>query len=919
VVRPPPRQVHQGARTLHADRVSATYPAHREATVVLRDGSTVAVRPIRAEDEAELARFLSALSMESLVFRFFAAIANVDGMAKTMVRVDYRSRYGIVAVAGTEGRLVGHAMYVEIGHGKAEMALTIADAYQGLGLGTILLGQLAEAAAAAGIDVFEAVVKPENHRMLAMLRESGFPLQTRSEPGEVHAEFPTALTAEGLRHFEDRERVAAVAAVTHLLAPRSVAVIGASRQRGTIGAELFHNLVINGFHGPLYPVNPAATTIEDRPAFASVLDIPGEVEMAVITVPAVAVLGSVRECATKGVRALVVISAGFGESGPEGLELQHQLLEVSRQAGMRVVGPNCMGVINTAPEVSLDATFAPDRPVRGRIGFLSQSGGLGLAVMARAQALGSGLSSFVSVGNKSDLSGNDFIQFWESDPATDLIMLYLESFGNPRKFARIARRVSRSKPILAVKGGRSPAGNRATSSHTGALLSASDITVDALFQQAGVIRTDTLAELFDVALLLGSQPLPAGNRVAIVTNAGGPAILCADACEANGLVVPALPDEIRRELAAFMPAAGSTGNPVDMLAAATGEDYKRAIALLAACHDVDSVIAIFTPPLVTKASDVVRAILSASRDLPRPMPLLSVFMSKQATPRVIRSGGVGVPQYPFPEEAARALSLAARFGRWRTTPEEPLPVLEGIDRDRAVAVVASALAEGAGWMTATGVGDLLACYGISMVTTHIASTPREAGRQAATLGSPVALKAIAPDVLHKSDAGAVRLNLRGERAVSRAAEEMAASLEKAGHHASGFQVQAMAAAGVEMLVGVVQDQRFGPVLACGAGGTTTELLKDVAVRITPITRGEADRMVRSLKTFPQLDGYRGAPRADIDALEDVLLRVSALVETHPEVAEMDLNPLIVHPAGAVVVDARIRVELGMPRAPLGAR
>ena len=885
---------------------------------MLRDGSTVAVRPIRTEDEAELSRFFSALSLESLVFRFFG-VANPDAMARNFAQVDYTSRYGIVAVAGAMGQIVGHAMFADIGQRKAEMAFAIANHYQGLGLGTILLGQLAEAAAAARVDVLEAIVRPENNRMLAMLRESGFPVHAHSEPGEVHAEVPTTLTAEGVKQFEDRERLASVAAVTHVLSPSSVAVIGASRHRGTIGAELFHNLVANDFKGSLYPVNPAAITIEDRPAFKSVLDIPGVVEMAVITVPAAAVLDAARQCANKGVRALVVISAGFGESGPEGVELQHRLLEICRQAGMRLVGPNCMGVINTAPNVSLDATFAPDRPVPGRIGFLSQSGGLGLAVMARAQALGSGLSSFVSVGNKADLSGNDFIQYWESDGASDLIMLYLESFGNPRKFARIARRVSRSKPILAVKGGRSPAGNRATSSHTGALLSASDITVDALFQQAGVIRTDTLAELFDVALLLGSQPQPAGNRVAIVTNAGGPGILCADACEANGLMVPTLPDEVRRQLAAFMPAAGSTGNPVDMLAAATGEDYKRAIAILAGCDDIDAVIVIFTPPLVTKASDVIRAIQSGAREIPRPIPLLSVFMSKQTAPRVIRSGGVAVPHYPFPEEAARALSLAARLGQWRATPDEPVPVLNGIDHDRALGIIAIALAAGPGWMSAMRVGELLACYQIPIVETRFASSPREAGRQASELGSPVALKAIAPGVLHKSDAGAVRLNLKGEGAVTRAAKEMAASLEIAGHPATGFQVQAMAAAGVEMLVGVVQDQHFGPVLACGAGGVNTELLKDVAVRITPITHGDAGGMVRSLKTFPQLDGYRGAPRADVEALEDVLLRVSALVEAHPEVAEMDLNPLIVHSSGALVVDARIRLEPGTPRPPIGAR
>jgi acetyl coenzyme A synthetase (ADP forming)-like protein len=897
--------------------IDVVYPADRESTIVLRDGSTLSVRPIKPEDESGLAGFFSALSMESRILRFFAPVANADRSAKRMVQVDYRSQYGLVAVAGRPEQIVAHAMYVETEPRKAELALAVADSYQGRGLGTILLGQLAEIAAASGIEVFEAIVMPENHTMLDMLRESGFPVHGRSEPGEVHAELPTALTPEGLHHFEDRDRLAAVAAVGHVFAPHSVAVIGASRHRGGIGAELLHNLVANGFKGSVYPVNPAAPTIEDLPAFASVLDIPGEVELAVITVPAAAVLEAARQCAAKGVRGLVVISAGFGEAGPEGVELQRQLVDVCRQAGMRLVGPNCMGVINTAPDVSLDATFAPDKPVRGRIGFLSQSGGLGIAVMARAQALGSGISSFVSVGNKADLSGNDFIQYWEADAETDLIMLYLESFGNPRKFAHIARRVSRSKPILAVKGGRTPAGSRATSSHTGALLSASDITVDALFKQAGVIRTDTLAELFDAALLLGSQPLPKGNRVAILTNAGGPAILCADACEANGLVVPRLPDGVQEALAAFLPAAGSTANPVDMLAAATGEDYSRAIATLGSCQEIDALIVIFTPPLVTRAADVVRAIQRGARDLSRPVPLLSVFMSKQTSPRVVSSEGVGVPHYPFPEDAARALSLAARYGAWRALPEEPLATLDGIDRDRATSLIAAALAGEPGWLAPQAVANLLSCYRIPLVETRLAGSPAEAGEEAGRLGSAVALKAIVPGLLHKSDEGAVALGLNGAPAVEHAASEMAARFEKSGRLVAGYQVQPIVAAGVEMLVGVVQDQHFGPVLACGAGGTATELLKDVAVSITPITRGEASRMVHSLKTFPLLDGYRGAPKADVGALEDVLLRVSALVEDHPEIAEMDLNPLIVHEAGAVVVDARIRVVRAALRPALG--
>jgi acetyl coenzyme A synthetase (ADP forming)-like protein len=904
---------------VHADAVTAAYPAHREGTVVLRDGSTLTVRPIRPDDATQLGRFFADLSLESRVFRFFAAVVNANSSIERMVNVDYTSSYGLVAVSGAEAQIIGHAMYVGIAPRKAEMALAVADAYQDRGLGTILLGQLAEAAAASGFEMFEAVVRPENYPMLHMLRESGFPVHARSEPGEVHAELPTRLGHEGILQFEDRERLSAVAAATHLLAPASVAVIGASRQAGSIGAAVMHNLVAYGYGGRLYPINPAATEIEGVPAFPSILAVPDSVEMALVTVPAAVVAKVARECAHKGVRGLVVISAGFGEAGPKGVVLQNELVEICRSAGMRLVGPNCMGVINTAPGVNLDATFAPDRPVAGRIGFLSQSGGLGLAVMARAQALGSGLSSFVSVGNKADLSGNDFIQYWEADPQTDVIMLYLESFGNPRKFARVARRVSRSKPILAVKSGRTQAGSRATSSHTGALLSASDITVDALFQQAGVIRTDTLAELFDAALLLGSQPLPAGKRVAILTNAGGPAILCADACEANGLVVPPLPDAVRKTLAASMPAAGSTTNPVDMLAEANGKDYERAISALGACEEIDAIIVIFTPPLITKGTEVVRAIHRATHALPRPIPVLSVFMSKQAAPRVIEAGGVRIPHYPFPEEAARALSLIARYGTWRLAPEERVEEIAGLDGDAAAGIIATALASGSGWMAAPAITELLACYGIPFVETRQAGSPEEAGREAGRMGEEVALKANAAGVLHKSDAGAVRLHLKGEVQVEQAAREMADALDEAGHHVSGFQLQPMVPEGVEMLVGVVQDQHFGPVLACGAGGTATELLKDVSVRITPITKGDADRMVRSLKTFPLLDGYRGAQRADVGALEDVLLRVSALVEAHPEVAEMDLNPLVVHAVGAVVVDARIRLEAGASRPPIGSR
>ncbi|MBI4260322.1 MAG: GNAT family N-acetyltransferase, partial [Actinobacteria bacterium] len=642
--------------------MAGEYPAHREADVVLRDGATVHVRPARPDDEDAVVRFLESLSAESRWLRFFSSLVDVRRAAKHAVDVDYGERYGLVATSGLDGNVVGHGYYQRTLPGRAEVAFAVADAFQGRGLGTILLGELAEVAEGNGIELFCAEVLPENHRMVEVFRESGFQVQMRSEPGTIFVEFPTSLTEGTLDRFEQRERVAAVAATRSLLAPRSVAVIGASRTRGTIGGEVFHNLLEQGYNGPVYPVNPKAEVVQSVAAYPSIDDVPGPVDLAVIVVPAAIVADVARQCARKGVRGLVVISSGFSETGPEGRRREHELMEICRQAGMRVVGPNCMGVLNTAEDVSMNATFSPIFPPRGRMGFLSQSGALGLAVIDYASALGLGLSSFVSVGNKADISGNDLIQYWEADDDTDLILLYLESFGNPRKFSRIARRVGRTKPIVAVKSGRSTAGVRATSSHTGALIAASDVTVDALFRQAGVIRTDTLQEMFDVASLLGNQPPPAGKRVGIVTNAGGPGILCADACEANGLEVPPLSEGTVRRLEEFLPAEAAFGNPVDMIASATAEDYGRTIRAVAADENVDSVVVIFIRPLTTTAEDVARAIRDAAGDLPKAMPLLSVFMSAKGVPAELREGGVRIPSFAFPEDAARALARVAQYG-----------------------------------------------------------------------------------------------------------------------------------------------------------------------------------------------------------------------------------------------------------------
>ena len=889
-----------------------------ETDVVLRDGSTVRVRPTRAGDEPAILAFLGALSDESRYFRFFSGAPNLNEAARRAAVSDIHQRCNLVALVGAVPTIVAQAGYVRNDADRAEVAFAVADTFQGRGISTILLGQLAEIAHAAGIATFDASVLSENHRMVGVFRESGFKVSTHASAGVIEVEFPTSLRPEAIERFARREQMAAMAALEHVLVPGSVAVIGASRTRGTIGAELFHNLLSNGFNGPVYPVNPSAPVVQSVVAYPTVLDIPGPVDLALIAVPAMHVVGTARQCAKKGVKSLVVISSGFAESGPEGATRQTDLLVVCREAGMRLVGPNCMGVINTAPNVSMNATFGPATPPRGRVGFMSQSGALGLAVIDYATTLGLGLSWFISAGNKADLSGNDVLQYAETDPHTDLVLLYLESFGNPRKFARIARRVARSKPIIAVKSGRSTAGARATSSHTGALLSASDATVDALFRQAGVIRTDTLAELFDVAALMSSQPAPKGNRVAIITNGGGPGILCADACEAEGLVVPPLPDDVTAALRQFLPAQASVRNPIDMIAVASADDYRRVIQTVAASDSIDAIVVIFIPPLVTQPGEVARAIREAAETLPRPIPLISVFMSAHGVPDELKGKKARIPSFQFPEDAARALARSAVYGEWRHRPEGTVRDFPNARPDEAAGIISSVLASGARWMTGEETQQLLSCYGIPLASTRFAPTPERAREAAADLGGRVALKAMGPTLLHKSDAGGVRLGLTIDN-IEEAAREMLRQTAKHGHELAGFQVQAMVSEGVEMLVGVVHDRLFGPVLACGAGGTTAELLKDIAVRITPLSDLDADEMVRSLKTFPLLDGYRGAPKADVAALEEAMLRISAMVEGHAEIAELDCNPVLVGQHGAVVVDARVRLEMPFPQRPIGAR
>jgi acetyl coenzyme A synthetase (ADP forming)-like protein len=893
-----------------------SYPHDREAEIVLRDGSTVHVRPVRSNDKRAIRAFLEGLSEDSIGFRFFG-MPDLDWVVEWAVDVDYADRFALVAESGTPRRIVAHSAYMRIDGARAEVAFLVADQWQGQGISTVMLAQLAEVAARHGMSTFTAEVLPDNHRMIEVFRQSGFRVDMRSTPTAIEVELPTSLSADALARFEDRERCAAVAAVRGILQPHSIAVIGASRRPESVGGAILKNLLTAQFNGPIYAVNSHADVVQGLPGYHSVLDVPEPVELAVVVVPAEQVVAVARQCAARGVRTLLVVSAGFAELGGEGADRQRELLALCRGAGMRLIGPNCFGALNTAANVSLNATFAPHPATPGRVGFMSQSGGLGIAVIEAAARHGIGLSSFVSVGNKADLSGNDFVRYWEQDEGTDVALLYLESFGNPRKFGRVAPRFARQKPLIAVKSGRSVAGARATSSHTGALLAASDVTVDALFKQAGVIRTDTLQEMFDVASLLTAQPVPQGDRIAIVTNAGGPGILCADACQAHGVAVPELSAPVRTQLAAFLPTAASIGNPIDMIASASADDYRRTFRVLINEDACDAILAIFAPPLVTRAADVAVALHEVAATRPG-VPIAAVFMTAEGAPDELSTQSVRVPSYEFPEEAAQAVALAAAYGRWRSRAPGSVVAPSGTRSERAAAIISRELGAGSDWLSPKSVAALLHCYGLPLLRTQLVQGASQAAAAAAQIGAPVALKATARDLLHKSDAGGVRLDLKGTTAVKAAAQEMEQTLAAAGYRLDGLIVQPMAPPGVELIVGVVNDHNFGPVLACGAGGTTAELIRDVAVRITPLTDLDAREMVRSLKTFPLLDGYRGAARCNVGAVEDVLERVSAMVEAHPEIVELDCNPLIATPDGAVVVDARVRVEAPPARPPVSS-
>lgn len=693
-----------------------------------------------------------------------------------------------------------------------------------------------------------------------------------------------------------------------ILRPRSIAVVGASRQPNTIGWQILDNLLRHGFTGPVYPVNPKAAAIHSIPAYSAVTDLPQAVDLAVIVVPKEHVLEVARQCVERGIKGLVVISAGFKEMGGAGIERERELVDLVRSAGLRLVGPNCLGVINTQADISMNATFAPTMPPAGPVAFMSQSGAMGLSVLDYAGSLGIGISMFVSAGNKGDVSGNDLVEYWRDDPGTEVILMYLENFGNPRRFIELAREVTRHTPICVVKSGRTGAGQRAAASHTGAL-AGSELATDAIMRQAGAMRAQTVEELFDLAMAFANQPLPRGNRVAIVTNAGGPGIIIADACEANGLDVVGLTPETEAKLRASLPEEASVRNPVDLIASATAASYEAALVAVFDDPNVDAAIAAFVPPLGIQTRDVAQSIVRVNAQHPE-KPLLAVLMGREGLPAGLAElHDARIPAYIFPESAARALGAMWHYQQQRSRPVGKPQAFNTDDRT-VTAVLDAAQTAGNAKLSEPDALRVLDAYGIPVLpwrfvakggTKSLATTTSAAAQQ---LGFPVAIKVVSPTILHKTDVGGVVLDLESDTQVERAVRQMVKRVPDL----DGVLVQKMAkTSGLETIVGLTRIPRVGALVMFGMGGVYVEVMRDVVLRLCPLLDTDAKEMVREVKLHQLLEGVRGQPARDQTALVESILRLGQLAERHPRIAEMDINPLLALEKGVVAIDARIQL------------
>jgi acyl-CoA synthetase (NDP forming)/RimJ/RimL family protein N-acetyltransferase len=879
---------------------------------LLSDGTTVEIRPARPHDAADVREMHQQMSPQNAYFRFFSFSPQApEREAQRLCRAEDPDHAALLA--RLDGQLVGVASYEPTGRpGVAEIAFAVSDEMHGRGVATLLLEHLVSLARQRRLTAFAAETLSENVAMQRVFADAGLPVERQFADGVIELTMPLpGHDGGGLDHYLDavagRASRAEVASLRHLLRPESVAVVGAGRHRGSVGREILHNIVAGGFAGRVYPVNPRGGSMEGLSCLPSVADLPLGVDLAVIAVPPPEVPGAAAECGRRGVRALIVITASLGGGGAD-------LLAICRRYGMRLVGPNCFGV--ASPGAHLNATFAAGMPAAGTAGLVMQSGGVGIALLEHLRRLGIGVSSFASVGDKYDVSSNDMLTWWEQDGQTRLAMLYVESFGNPRGFARTARRVGQKLPVLTVIGGRSAAGQRAAASHSAASATPL-VTQEALFGQAGIIAAHSLGELVDAAALLASQPLPAGRRVGIVSNAGGAGVLAADACWDSGLTVAVLDGATRRRLARLLPPGAVVSGPVDTTATVSVSSFRNCLQAVAADDGVDAVLAIGVP---TAIADLSEAVLTAPVSKPLAAVLLhrpeTVTLADRAVPDAHGTADLEprLPVYSYPESAARALGHAASYREWRDSRHGQVPELADVDGPLANALVAAFLADrqDGGWLAAADAAALLASYQIFMVDTRAVTEQDAAVAAAAELGGHIVLKADVVGLVHRTDAGAVKLDLRTSEEVAGAYAELAVSF---GADLRRVLVQPMLAGGVEVLIGVVQEPVFGPLVVFGLGGVATDVLAERAARLAPLTDSDAEQMISEVRAAPLLFGHRGSPGVDTAALADLLLRVSRLTDDLPEVAELNLNPVIARPDGAHVVDVRIKIAPTVPLDP----
>ncbi len=865
----------------------ADYPGHWEADVLLRDGHTAHLRPVRPDDRDLLREFYSRVSEKSKYLRFFAPMPRLSEKDLTrFTTVDHRERVALVMTVAEQMIAIGR--YDVIEKGEAEVAFLVEDEHQGRGIAQLLLEHLAQAGRERGVDKFVAEILPENNKMIQVFRDAGYKVAGAYDEGVMHLEFPIDPTDTAIGVMADREHRAEAASIRSFFEARSVAVIGASRRQDTIGQALVRHLVLGDFTGRIYAVNPSSDSVSGLPTYPTVGDIPGAVDVAVVAVPADAVTDVVLDCAAKGVHGLVVISSGFAESGEEGRERQRKLLGLARSYGLRLVGPNCLGIVNTDPEVGLNASLAPDMPGRGRVGFFCQSGALGTAILEKASNRGLGLSTFVSAGNRADVSGNDLLQYWEEDEATEVVLLYLESIGNPRKFSRIARRVSRHKPIVAVRSGRTTQG--VPVGHAVRPFGAPDAAVDAMFKQAGVVQVDTLEEMFDVGQLLAHQPLPRGHRVALVGNSDAIALLAADAAAGNGLAVV---------------------KSVLLGAEATAADFEDALDAAIDDDEVDAVVAIYIPPLNTSGDAVAQVLASVGEQSDK--PLVSTFLGAEGVPELLRvpdvagnvAGRGSVPSYPAVESAVRAVAKVVEYTTWLAKPDgggEPVEAADVSGARRMLNELLMRSPDGRS-LTHAELDALLDLYGVQVWDRLPVTSLEEAIAAGQQLGWTddwdVVLKATAEHLRSRVDLAHVWRNIDSEEQMRDAWDSLVALI--GGPEEAQFVVQRVASPGVPVEIEAIEDPFFGPTVTFTIAGPLSDLVGDRSYRIPPITRLEAAEMVREIRAAPLLFGFRGAIPADVPALEETLRRVAQLKHDLPQLRTLTLGLAHAGPDGVDVL------------------